>query len=224
MSRQERAIPLWKKLFDLLLSASLLLVVAIPIGLIALAVWFSIGRPVFFRQVRPGKGGVPFGLVKFRTMSDARDAAGELLPDADRLTPLGRFLRATSLDELPELWNILKGEMSFVGPRPLLPAYMPFYLEHQARRHEVVPGLTGLAQINGRNAQSWEDRFRYDVEYVDTLSFWTDMKILVKTALLVLRRDGVSAEGHETMPRFDEMVKAGTAKGRVPIHTPEGEH
>lgn len=213
METKGAGMPWWKRAIDLSAATVLLALSLLPICIIAFFVWLTIGRPVFFRQVRPGKDGVLFGLVKFRTMSNERGADGELLPDAERLTRFGRFLRASSLDELPELWNILKGEMSFVGPRPLLPAYLPYYLPEQARRHEVRPGLTGLAQVNGRNAQSWDDRFRYDVEYVDTLSFWSDMRILAKTVWLVLRRDGVSAEGHETMPRFDEMVKAGTAPG-----------
>lgn len=216
MSGQGRTIPLWKKTFDVALATVLLLVAALPICILAIWVYLSMGRPVFFRQVRPGLKGALFGLVKFRTMTNERGEDGELLPDAARLTRAGRFLRATSLDELPELWNILKGEMSFVGPRPLLPAYLPYYLPEQARRHEVLPGLTGLAQVSGRNAQTWEARFRHDVEYVDTLSFWGDMKILARTAWTVLRRDGVNAEGHETMPRFDEMVKAGTTRGRLP--------
>jgi len=160
------------------------------------------GRPALFRQTRIGRGGKPFTFFKFRTMTDARDARGELLPDARRLTRLGRFLRATSLDELPQLWNVLRGDMSLVGPRPLLPQYLPRYDSRQRRRHEVKPGITGWAQINGRNALSWEEKFDLDVWYVDHQSFRLDMKILWLTLLKVLRRDGISQSGHATMPEF----------------------
>lgn len=178
------------------------------------------GTPVLFRQMRVGLDAKPFELIKFRTMRDAKDQTGQLLSDADRLTAVGRFLRASSLDELPELWNIVRGDMSLVGPRPLLPEYLPFYLDEQARRHEVRPGLTGLAQINGRNAQSWDERFVLDVKYVDTLTLWEDIRILFLTVWRVLARDGISAEGHETMPRFDDHVRAGLSRGRVSTRGP----
>ena len=170
--------------------------------LIALLVRFRIGAPIFFRQTRPGLGGRPFRMIKFRSMTDARDAAGNLLPDADRLPPFGRWLRASSLDELPELFNVLKGEMSLVGPRPLLMQYLPLYSPRQARRHEVQPGITGWAQINGRNAISWEEKFELDVWYVEHRSFWLDLKILVQTFLKVVKREGISALGTETAHEF----------------------
>ena len=162
----------------------------------------KLGAPVLFRQIRPGRHGRPFTLYKFRTMTDARNAAGNLLPDARRLTGFGRFLRSTSLDELPELINVLRGEMSLVGPRPLLMEYLPLYSPEQERRHEVRPGITGWAQINGRNALSWEEKFKLDVWYVDNQSLWLDMKIIFLTVWKVFRRDGISAEGEATMPRF----------------------
>jgi lipopolysaccharide/colanic/teichoic acid biosynthesis glycosyltransferase len=160
------------------------------------------GVPVIFRQVRPGRGGRPFELLKFRTMRHARDAAGRPLPDAERLTGFGKFLRRTSLDELPELWNVLRGDMSLVGPRPLLMEYLPLYSPEQARRHEVRPGITGWAQVSGRNALSWEEKFRLDVEYVDRCSLAMDLRILAMTAAAVATARGVSAEGSATMPRF----------------------
>lgn len=158
--------------------------------------------PVFFRQVRPGRDGKPFEMVKFRTMLDAFDAAGNPLPDAQRMTPFGRLLRSTSLDELPELWNVLKGDMSLVGPRPLLMEYLPLYSPEQYRRHEMRPGVTGWAQVNGRNALGWEDKFKLDVWYVDNQSFWLDCKILFLTVKKVLVRDGISADGEVTMSKF----------------------
>jgi lipopolysaccharide/colanic/teichoic acid biosynthesis glycosyltransferase len=157
---------------------------------------------VLFRQVRPGLQGRPFTMVKFRTMTDDRGPDGALLPDARRLTPFGRFLRASSLDELPELWNVLKGDMSLVGPRPLLMEYLPLYTPEQARRHEVRPGITGWAQVNGRNAISWANKFALDVWYVDHRSLWLDLQILWRTVRKVLVRDGISAEGEATMPKF----------------------
>lgn len=169
---------------------------------VALLVSWRIGKPVLFWQTRPGKHGKPFRIVKFRTMRDGRDAEGKLLPDAERMTALGRFLRAASLDELPELWNVLKGDMSLVGPRPLLMQYLPLYTPEQARRHEVRPGITGWAQVNGRNAISWEKKFELDVWYVDHQSFWLDLKILWLTLWQVVRRDGIRHEGHATMPAF----------------------
>ena len=166
------------------------------------AVRWKLGAPVLFRQRRPGQHGEPFELVKFRTMTDARGPDGELLPDADRLPAFGRFLRSTSLDELPELWNVLRGEMSLVGPRPLLMRYLERYTPEQARRHEAKPGITGLAQVSGRNAVSWEVKFAYDVEYVDRVSFRLDLAILLRTVLQVIRREGVTAAAHATMPEF----------------------
>lgn len=191
-----------KRLFDILISLGALLVLAVPLLLLAGVVRYKLGSPVLFRQVRPGLRGGPFKMVKFRTMTDERGADGDLLPDALRLTIFGRFLRASSLDELPELWNVLRGEMSLVGPRPLLMEYLPLYSTDQARRHEVPPGITGWAQINGRNAVSWEARFRLDVWYVDHRSLWLDLKILWLTVRKVMVREGINAQGEATMPRF----------------------
>jgi sugar transferase EpsL len=193
-----------KRVFDVVVSATALVVLAPVMGLIALAVWRTMGRPVLFRQVRPGLHGKPFVMYKFRTMRDLRDAEGKLLPDEARLTPFGRWLRSTSLDELPELLNVLRGEMSLVGPRPLLMEYLDRYTPEQARRHEVKPGITGWAQIHGRNNLSWDERFKLDVWYVDNWSLWLDLKILWRTLWMVLRREGISAQGHATMPRFGE--------------------
>ena len=192
-----------KRLFDLLASAIGLLILAVPLALLAWQVRRKLGSPVLFTQVRPGLNGKPFRMVKFRTMTDARDPSGALLPDAQRLTSFGRFLRASSLDELPELWNVLRGEMSLVGPRPLLMEYLPLYSPEQARRHEVRPGITGWAQVNGRNAISWADKFALDVWYVDHHSLWLDVRILWLTVRKVLVRDGISAAGEATMPRFE---------------------
>ena len=191
-----------KRLFDLLASAMGLLLLAVPLALLAWQVRRKLGSPVLFTQVRPGLHGKPFRMVKFRTMTDARDASGALLPDAQRLTPFGRFLRASSLDELPELWNVLRGEMSLVGPRPLLMEYLPLYSPEQARRHEVRPGITGWAQVNGRNAISWADKFALDVWYVDHRSLWLDVRILWLTVRKVLVRDGISAAGEATVSNF----------------------
>jgi len=191
-----------KRLFDLTLSFMGLLILSIPLVLLMWLVQRKLGSPVFFRQVRPGLNGQPFKMVKFRTMTDARGPDGQLLPDSVRLTPFGRWLRATSLDELPELWNALKGDMSLVGPRPLLMEYLPLYTPEQARRHEVRPGVTGWAQVNGRNAISWEDKFKLDLWYVDHRSLWLDIKILWLTVKKVLLRDGISAQGEATMPKF----------------------
>jgi lipopolysaccharide/colanic/teichoic acid biosynthesis glycosyltransferase len=191
-----------KRLFDLLVSLVGLLVLAFPLLALSFLVRRKLGGPVLFRQVRPGLHGRPFMMVKFRTMTDDRDVDGELMPDALRLNAFGRFLRASSLDELPELWNVLRGEMSLVGPRPLLMEYLPLYSSEQARRHEVRPGITGWAQINGRNAVSWDERFRLDVWYVDHRSFGLDLKILWQTARKVAVREGISAQGEATMPRF----------------------
>jgi lipopolysaccharide/colanic/teichoic acid biosynthesis glycosyltransferase len=191
-----------KRLLDIVVSASMLVLLAPFLILLAALVRSRLGSPVLFRQIRPGRDGRPFMMVKFRTMRDARDAAGNPLPDSERLTPFGGFLRSTSLDELPELFNVLKGDMSLVGPRPLLMEYLPLYSPEQARRHEVRPGVTGWAQVNGRNALSWDEKFALDVWYVDNRSIWLDVKILVLTAYKVLKRSGISAEGEATMPRF----------------------
>jgi lipopolysaccharide/colanic/teichoic acid biosynthesis glycosyltransferase len=191
-----------KRLLDLSLTLPSLVVLAPLFLLLMLLVRVKLGSPILFRQRRPGMSGRAFTLMKFRTMTDARDTQGRLLPDAERLTRFGRFLRATSLDELPELFNILKGDMSLIGPRPLLMEYLDRYTPEQARRHEVKPGLTGWAQINGRNALAWEDKFKLDVWYVDRVSLWLDLKILALTVIQLVRRDGISAEGHPTMPLF----------------------
>jgi lipopolysaccharide/colanic/teichoic acid biosynthesis glycosyltransferase len=191
-----------KRLFDLFV-----VVVAAPfwlpvLGVVALLVRLKLGSPVFFRQKRPGQGARIFEMMKFRTMTNARDAAGQLLPDAVRLTPFGKFLRAASLDELPELLNVLRGDMSLVGPRPLLVHYLPRYSPRQARRHDVRPGITGLAQVKGRNALSWDEKFEWDVRYVETWSLGLDLKILLLTVRTVFVREGISAQGSATMPEF----------------------
>lgn len=191
-----------KRVVDIV-GASVGIILLAPVMLaVALLVLLTMGRPVLFRQQRPGLRGKPFTLYKFRTMRDARSASGELLPDELRLTTFGKWLRSTSLDELPELFNVLKGEMSLVGPRPLLMEYLPRYSPEQARRHEVKPGITGWAQVNGRNALTWEEKFRMDVWYVDHWNLWLDMKILLLTIWKVLKREGISAEGSATMPVF----------------------
>jgi lipopolysaccharide/colanic/teichoic acid biosynthesis glycosyltransferase len=191
-----------KRLFDLLIALPALILLGPLLAGLALLVRVKLGAPVFFRQQRPGLHGKPFRMVKFRTMTDARDAQGALLPDAERLTRFGKFLRATSLDELPELWNVVAGEMSLVGPRPLLMQYLDRYTPEQARRHEVRPGVTGWAQVNGRNAISWEQKFAYDVWYVDNLSFWLDLKILGLTVRKIIVREGISQAGQATMEEF----------------------
>jgi lipopolysaccharide/colanic/teichoic acid biosynthesis glycosyltransferase len=194
--------PMFKRGFDVVAAAAGLVVLAPIIIALAAFVRVAMGRPIFFAQIRPGKGGRLFTLYKFRTMSEAIDVDGAPLPDSERVTPVGRFLRRYSLDELPQLWNVLRGNMSFVGPRPLLVEYLPLYSKEQARRHEVRPGITGWAQVNGRNAQIWEERLRLDVWYVDNRSFLVDIKILWLTLVKVVRAEGVSQEGHATMPRF----------------------
>ena len=191
-----------KRIFDILASAFGLLLLSPVILIVAWQVSRKLGSPVFFRQTRPGLHGKPFEMVKFRTMLDAQDENGNPLPDSERMTSFGRFLRSTSLDELPELWNVLKGDMSLVGPRPLLMEYLPLYSQEQYRRHDARPGVTGWAQVNGRNAISWEDKFRLDVWYVDNQSLWLDVKILFLTVKKVLVRDGISGEGEVTMSRF----------------------
>ena len=191
-----------KRLFDLLLVIVALLPLSVVLMGVILLVRWKLGRPIFFRQQRPGLHSKPFTLYKFRTMTDARDANGNLRPDAERLTPFGRFLRSTSLDELPTLYNVLRGEMSLVGPRPLLMQYLNRYTPEQSRRHEVKPGITGWAQINGRNAISWEEKFGYDVWYVEHCSLWLDVKIIMLTVWKVLRREGISQTGEATMTEF----------------------
>jgi len=191
-----------KRLLDVVGSAVALLLFAPILLLTALLVKVAIGSPVLFRQWRPGYRGHPFQLVKFRTMTQARDASGKLLPDAQRLTRLGRFLRAASLDELPELWNVLRGDMSLVGPRPLLMEYLPLYTEEQMRRHEAPPGITGWAQVNGRNALEWEEKFALDLWYVRHLSFLLDLRIMALTFVRVFARDGIGHGGEATMPWF----------------------
>jgi sugar transferase EpsL len=201
-SHSKTARLLVKRTFDLGGAAIALVVLAPPLLFVALVVRAFLGSPVLFRQERPGYKGRPFRCLKFRTMTDKRDAKGQLLSDADRLTSFGRFLRSTSLDELPELINVLRGEMSLVGPRPLLMQYLERYTPAQMRRHEVLPGITGWAQVNGRNAASWEQKFAYDVWYVDNGSFWLDLKILVVTLWKTFKREGISQSGHSTMPEF----------------------
>ena len=191
-----------KRLFDIVASTIGLLILAPVIAVVAFQIRRKLGYPVFFRQVRPGKGGKPFEMIKFRTMLDSTYENGDLLPDSERMIPLGNFMRNSSLDELPELWNVLKGDMSLVGPRPLLMDYLPIYSPEQARRHNVRPGITGLAQVNGRNAISWEEKFKYDVWYVENQSFWLDMKIIWMTIKKVIAREGISADGEVTMPKF----------------------
>jgi lipopolysaccharide/colanic/teichoic acid biosynthesis glycosyltransferase len=191
-----------KRVFDIILSSILIVIFSPIMVLIALLIYIKMGRPILFRQTRPGLNEKLFTIYKFRTMNNKRDERGELLPDKERLDGFGKFIRATSLDELPQLFNVLKGDMSFVGPRPLLVEYLPLYSSEQKKRHNVRPGITGLAQVNGRNAISWEDRFKYDIEYVENQSFLLDLKILWKTFLKVIKRDGVSAKGHVTVEKF----------------------
>ncbi len=191
-----------KRILDFVLSLTGILLLLIPMAVIALLVRIKLGSPVIFGQERPGKDRKIFRMYKFRSMTDTRGADGELLPDADRLTPFGRKLRALSLDELPELFNVLKGDMSLVGPRPFLKKYLPLYSEEQNRRHEVRPGMTGLAQSKGRNLVDWQERFRYDVYYVDHLSFMLDLKIILGTVSTVLKREGIHSGTSETMEEF----------------------
>lgn len=203
-----------KRLFDIVASFCALLLLSPIIAIVAWKIRKNLGSPVLFRQTRPGLHGKPFEMVKFRTMKDATDAQGNILPDAERMTPFGDKLRNSSLDELPELWNVLKGEMSLVGPRPLLMQYLPLYSKEQARRHEVRPGVTGWAQINGRNAISWEKKFKLDVWYVDNHSFWLDFKILLLTVKKVFVKEGISADGHVTIAPFTGQEQQGTGNER----------
>ena len=194
--------PFVKRCIDIVGAGLGLIVLSPVLAVVAIAIWWDMGRPIMFHQIRPGLNGQAFSMYKFRTMSNKRDSQGDLLPDEQRLTSLGKFLRKTSLDELPELFNVIKGDMSLVGPRPLLMQYLERYTPEQARRHEVRPGITGWAQINGRNAISWEEKFALDVWYVDNCSLWLDIKILAITIWKVFRREGISAEGEATMPEF----------------------
>lgn len=191
-----------KRLIDITASGTALIALSPMLAMTAYKVKKNLGSPVLFKQTRPGLDGKPFEMIKFRTMKDATDSDGNLLPDSERLTPFGQKLRSTSLDELPELWNVLKGDMSLVGPRPLLMEYLPLYNIEQARRHDVRPGITGYAQVNGRNAISWEQKFALDTWYVDNQSLWLDIKILAKTVKQVLVKDGISADGEATMSKF----------------------
>ncbi len=197
-----RRVPAVKRAFDLLLVLPGLVLLSPILALVAVLVWIGIGRPVVFRQTRAGRAGKPFVSYKFRTMTNERDEKGELLPDEQRLTGLGRFLRSFSLDELPSILNVLRGEMSLVGPRPLYVRYLERYSPDQARRLEVLPGITGLAQISGRNALAWEERFRLDVWYIDHWSLWLDLKILLITFWKVIRREAISQPGHATAEEF----------------------
>lgn len=200
-----------KRFVDVVFSLGALIVLAPVLGALAVLVRFKLGKPILFRQQRPGLGAKPFLMLKFRTMTDARDVQGELLPDAQRLPPFGRFLRAASLDELPELWNVLRGEMSMVGPRPLLMQYLPRYTSEQKRRHDVRPGVTGWAQVNGRNAISWEKKFELDVWYVDHQSLWLDARILLLTLEKVVRRADINQHGQATQTEFMGTTESQTA-------------
>jgi sugar transferase EpsL len=191
-----------KRIIDVVIASVALLVLLPTLVLIAVAIRLHLGSPVFFKQLRPGRHGRPFHIVKFRTMRDGCDHKGELLPDAARLTRLGSFLRSTSLDELPELWNVARGDMSLVGPRPLLVQYLARYTPTQARRHDVRPGITGLAQVNGRNALTWEQKFAFDVDYVERCSLGLDLRIVLRTWRLVFARTGVNQPGQATMEEF----------------------
>jgi lipopolysaccharide/colanic/teichoic acid biosynthesis glycosyltransferase len=200
---KQQGLPLLlKRAADVAIAGSVVLATAPVVAAAAVAVRLTMGAPVFFRQKRPGKNEVPFDCIKFRTMNDARDASGRLEPDEERLTNVGKFLRATSIDELPQLWSVLRGDMSLVGPRPLLMRYLERYSSEQHRRHDVMPGITGWAAVNGRNALSWDEKFALDLWYVDHWSPLLDLRILAKTAIGVIRREGISNEGHATMPEF----------------------
>ena len=191
-----------KRILDVVIASTALVLLSPVYALVAYKVKKNLGSPVLFRQTRPGLYGQPFEMIKFRSMKDALDTAGNPLPDSERLTPFGKMLRATSLDEMPELWNVIKGDMSIVGPRPLLREYLPLYNSEQAKRHEVRPGITGYAQVNGRNAISWEKKFELDTWYVENQSLWLDFKIMLKTVKKVLAKDDISAEGEVTMHKF----------------------
>ena len=191
-----------KRVLDIAIASTALVILSPVYAFVAYKVWKNLGSPVLFRQVRPGLYGQPFEMIKFRSMKDAVDLQGNPLPDSERLTPFGKMLRSSSLDEMPELWNVIKGEMSIVGPRPLLTEYLPLYNAEQAKRHNVRPGMTGHAQVNGRNAISWEEKFKLDTWYVENQSLWLDFKIMLKTVKKVLAKEDISAEGEATMTKF----------------------
>lgn len=191
-----------KRLLDIVIASTALIILTPLYAFVAYKVKKNLGSPVLFRQVRPGLHGKPFEMIKFRSMKDAVDAQGNPLPDSERLTPFGKMLRSTSLDEMPELWNVIKGDMSIVGPRPLLMEYLPLYNQEQAKRHLVRPGMTGHAQVNGRNAISWEEKFKLDTWYVENQSVWLDFKIMLKTIIVVLARDNISQKNHVTTENF----------------------
>ncbi|MFV5454937.1 sugar transferase [Acinetobacter towneri] len=196
-----------KRLLDIIIASIALILLSPLYVLVAYKVKKNLGSPVLFRQIRPGLHGKPFEMIKFRSMKDAVDAQGNLLPDSERLTPFGKMLRSSSLDEMPELWNVIKGDMSIVGPRPLLMEYLPLYNQEQAKRHLVRPGMTGHAQVNGRNAISWEEKFKLDTWYVENQSVWLDFKIMLKTVKKVLAKDDINAENDATMPKFSGNEK-----------------
>ena len=196
-----------KRLLDIIIASIALILLSPLYAFVAYKVKKNLGSPVLFRQVRPGLHGKPFEMIKFRSMKDAVDAQGNPLPDSERLTPFGRMLRSSSLDEMPELWNVIKGDMSIVGPRPLLMEYLPLYNQEQAKRHDVRPGMTGHAQVNGRNAISWEEKFKLDTWYVENQSVWLDFKIMLKTVKKVLAKDDINAENDATMPKFNGNEK-----------------
>ena len=196
-----------KRLLDIIIASIALILLSPLYAFVAYKVKKNLGSPVLFRQVRPGFHGKPFEMIKFRTMKDAVDEQGNPLPDSERLTPFGQMLRSTSLDEMPELWNVIKGDMSIVGPRPLLMEYLPLYNQEQAKRHDVRPGMTGHAQVNGRNAISWEEKFKLDTWYVENQSVWLDFKIMLKTVKKVLAKDDINAENDATMPKFNGNEK-----------------
>lgn len=196
-----------KRLSDIFISLFGLVILSPVLLILAILIKYKLGSPILFKQVRPGKDGKPFEMIKFRSMRDAYDKDGNPLPDSERLTPFGKKLRSTSLDELPELWNVLKGEMSLVGPRPLLMEYLPLYNERQALRNSVKPGITGWAQVNGRNAISWEEKFELDAWYVENRSFWLDLKIILLTIKTVFIREGISSNEEVTMPKFTGSQK-----------------
>ncbi|MAQ24176.1 MAG: sugar transferase [Pseudomonadales bacterium] len=192
----------YKRILDISVAFVALLLFSPAMLLLSIAIWSSMGRPVLFYQERPGLNSQPFRMMKFKTMRDSIDDDGNQLPDSMRITKLGAFLRSTSLDELPELWNVLKGDMSLVGPRPLLKEYLPLYSQRQLKRHQVRPGITGWAQINGRNSISWKEKFEFDIWYVENQSLWLDLRILILTFIKVVKREGISAEGEASMPKF----------------------
>ena len=203
-----------KRAFDFIASSVGLILLSPLLLVLSMLVILKLGRPVFFTQIRPGKDGRPFRMIKFRTMTNETNEKGDLLPNEDRMTGFGSFLRSSSLDELPELFNVIKGDMSLVGPRPLLMDYLPWFTQEQNRRHEVRPGITGWSQVNGRNAIGWEKKLALDIWYVDNRSFWLDLKILWITILKVIKRDGITHKDHVSMPRFDEYIQEKQIQGR----------